>query len=194
MNFSDELKIGLAQPHLALVMENGSVWNIQSNDRFKTIEKNLLIQLPKSKNYYTFSTKTGVLNFVKDDISTNIIQYHSSLNDQNHAKVQKSSLKFKEDNEVSSWASKKVNFWAGLRFKHGLQVGSMFWLIFCDLPALHSSLNVLNQITPLQDSTMIWFSNKQRWRRGPDLQPNENKEVVLYDHFTWDNSSLKFSI
>ena len=194
MNLSDELKIGLAQPHLALVMEDGSVWNIQSNDQFKTIEKNLLIQLPKSENYYTFSTKTGVLNFVQDDISSNIIQYHISLNNQNHTTVRGSSLKFKEDNYLSSWSSKKENFWAGLRFKHGLQVGSMFWLSFVDLPAFTSSLNFLNQITTVHDSTMIWFSNKQRWRRGPDLQPNEKKEVVLYDQFAGDNSSLKFII
>ena len=194
MNLSDELKIGLAQPHLALVMENGSVWNIQSNDQFKTIEKNLLIQLPKSENYYTFSTKTGVLNFVQDDISSNIIQYHNSLNNQNHTTVKRSSIKFNDDNDLSSWSSKKGNFWAGLRFKHGLQVGSMFWLIFVDLPAFTSSLNFLNQITTVHDSTMIWFSNKQRWRRGPDLQPNEKKEVVLYDQFAGDNSSLKFII
>ena len=93
--FSDALKIGLAQPYLALVMQNGSVWNIQSNDQFKTIEKNLLIQLPKSRDYHAFSTKNGVLNFVKDDISSNIIQYQNSKNNQNHNTVQKSSVQFK---------------------------------------------------------------------------------------------------
>ena len=95
LNSSDTFNFGFAQPHLALVMENGSVWNIKSNDQFKTIEKNLLIQLPKPKDiqhfktinyYHMFSTKTGVLNFVKDDISSNIIQYHNSLNNQNHTK------------------------------------------------------------------------------------------------------------
>ena len=67
-NSSDTFHVGIAQPHLALVMENGSVWDIMSNDQFKTIEKNLLIQLPKSRNYHTFSTNNQVLNFVKDDI------------------------------------------------------------------------------------------------------------------------------
>ena len=152
------------------------MWNIMSNDQFKTIEKNLLIQLPKSKdmpnfktvrNYNIFSTKTGILNFVKDDISSNIIQYHNSLNNQNHLTVPKSSVKFKEDNG-GSFESNSINSDAGLRFRHGLQVGSMFWLLF---GAYGSDQIVTNDQT---SSTMLWFSNKQRWRRGPDLQFNPN--------------------
>ena len=173
MNLSDELKIGLAQPHLALVMENGSVWNIQSNDQFKTIEKNLLIQLPKSENYYTFSTKTGVLNFVQDDISSNIIQYHISLNNQNHTTVRGSSLKFKEDNGVS-FENNNINSCAGLKFRYGLQVGSMFWLFFGEYSSDEMVNQVLNDNTIFKSSTMLWFSNKQRWRRDPDLQLNPN--------------------
>ena len=174
-NSSDTFNFGFAQPHLALVMENGSVWNIKSNDQFKTIEKNLLIQLPKPRDipyfrtlnfYHMFSTKTGVLNFVKDDISSNIIQYHNLLNSQNHTTVQGSSLKFKEDIEVS-FESDNINSFAGLKFRYGLQVGSMFWLLFGE----YSSV-LLNDQTIFKSSTMLWFSNKQRWRRGPDLQLN----------------------
>ena len=104
MNLSETFNFGFAQPQLALVMENGSVWDIRSNDQFKTIEKNLLIQLPKPSDiphfrtlnyYHMFSTKTGVLNFVKDDISSNIIQYQNSKNNQNHNTVHKSSVQFK---------------------------------------------------------------------------------------------------
>ena len=76
-------------------MDNGSVWDIISNDQFKTIEKNLLIQLPKSRDYHTFLTNNRVLNFVKDDISSNIIQYRKSVNNQNHVKIKKSSIQFK---------------------------------------------------------------------------------------------------
>ena len=159
-------------------MENGSVWDIRSNDQFKTIEKNLLIQLPKPKDiphlrtlnyYHLFSTKNVVLNFVKDDISSNIIQYHNSLKKQNHTKVQGSSLKFNEDMGVS-FESNNINShsFAGVKFRYGLQVGSMFWLLF---GAYGSDQIVTNDQT---SSTMLWFSNKQRWRRGPDLQINPN--------------------
>ena len=134
-NSSDTFNFGFAQPHLALVTENGSVWNIKSNDQFKTVKKNLLIQLPKPKDlpyfrtlnyYHMFSTKNGVLNFVKDDISSNIIQYHNSLNNQNHATLQKSSLIFKEDNEVSfesnNLNSVCLNSCGGLKFRCEISV------------------------------------------------------------------------
>ena len=88
-NSSDTFNFVFSQPHLALVMENGSVWDIKSNDQFKTIRKSLLIQLPKSRDYHTFSTNNGILNFVKDDLSSNIIQYGKSLNNANHLKVKK---------------------------------------------------------------------------------------------------------
>ena len=156
------------------------MWNIMSNDQFKTIEKNLLIQLPKSKdmpnfktvrNYNIFSTKTGILNFVKDDISSNIIQYHNSLNNQNHLTVPKSSVKFKEDNG-GSFESNSINSDAGLRFRHGLQVGSMFWLVFGEYNEQYTSLGVYKEQTTFKSSTMLWFSNRKYWRRGPDLGLN----------------------
>ena len=168
-------------------MENGSVWNIKSNDQFKTIEKNLLIQLPKSqsledlipfkssifKHYHTFSTKAGVLNFVKDDISSNIIKYHKSLNSQNHMKVQKSSVQFKDKIDAGFLeADITAEYsYAGLMFRHGIQVSSMFWLVFGEYPVTSHFLDP-TPITDFKSSTMIWFSNKQRWRRGPDLQLN----------------------
>jgi hypothetical protein len=169
LNFSETFNFGFAQPKLALVMENGSVWDIISNNQFKTIEKNLLIQLPKSRDYHTFSTNDRVLNFVKDDISSNIIQYRKSLNNQNHIKIEKSLVQFKgKINAGFSDFSESTDghSFAGLSFKHGIQVGSMFWLVFGKYDICNPSDT--NPIT--KSSTMLWFSNKQHWRRGPDLQ------------------------
>ena len=145
------------------------MWDIRSNDQFKTIEKNLLIQLPKSRDYHTFLTNNRVLNFVKDDISSNIIQYRKSVNNQNHIKIKKSSVPFKVKINAgfSDFSeSDDVNLCSGLSFKHGIQVGSMFWLVEGEY-AVHNPMDS-HPIT--KSSTMLWFSNKQRWRRGPDLQ------------------------
>ena len=146
-------------------MENGSVWDIKSNDQFKTVRKSLLIQLPKSRDYHTFSTNNGILNFVKDDLSSNIIQYGKSLNNANHIKVKKSSVQFKEKNGAV-FVGYDGNSWTGLRFGHGIQVGSMFWLVSCGF-AEFFHIYTLDPI--IKSSTMLWFSNKQRWRQGPDL-------------------------
>ena len=166
-NFSDTFNFGFSQPHLALVMENGSVWDIKSNDQFKTIRKKLLIQLPKSRDYHTFSTNNGVLNFVRDDISTNIIQYGKSLNNPNLIKVKKSSVQFKDKTDAGFLVYDGYS-WAGLRFGHGIQVGSMFWLVSAKF-AEHIVENPQEPDPIIKSSTMLWFSNKQRWRQGPDL-------------------------
>ena len=148
------------------------MWDITSNDQFKTIEKKLLIQLPKSRDYHTFLTKNRVLNFVKNDISSNIIQYQKSLKNQNHSKIKKSSVQFQDKINVGFsdfFESTDVNLlsFAGLSFKHGIQVGSMFLLVFGEYADLLTPTNP-HPIT--KSSTMLWFSNKQRWRRGPDLK------------------------
>ena len=167
LNLSETFNFGFTQPQLALVMENGSVWDIRSNNQFKTIEKNLLIQLPKSRNYHTFSTNNQVLNFVKEDISSNIIQYRKSPNNQNHIKIKKSSVQFKDKINAGFLdfsESNDVNLYYGLSFRYGIQVGSTFWMVSGEFKSDNYIPTGL-----FKSSTMLWFSNKQRWRRGPDL-------------------------
>ena len=150
-------------------MDNGSVWDIISNDQFKTIEKNLLIQLPKSRDYHTFLTNNRVLNFVKDDVSSNIIQYRKSVNNHNYIKIKKSSIQFKDKINAGFLdisESTDVNLFSGLSFKYGIQVGSMFWLVLMG----YADFNPTDPHPLAKSCTMLWFSNKQRWRRGPDLQ------------------------
>ena len=147
------------------------MWDITSNDQFKTIEKKLLIQLPKSRNYHTFLTNNRVLNFVKDDISSNIIQYQKSPNNQNHIKIKKSSVQFKDKINTGFLdfsESTYVQLHDGLRFKHGIQVGSTFWMVSGEYIEYKSEN--YNPTGLLKSSSMLWFSNKQCWRRGPDLQ------------------------
>ena len=48
------------------------------------------------KRYYVFLTQNNVLNFVKDDVASNIIQYHKKHNNKGHLPIPKSSLKFKD--------------------------------------------------------------------------------------------------
>jgi hypothetical protein len=59
------------------------------------IKKKLLIQLPKSNPYFPFSTNFKVLNFVRNDLRKDIIQYHKKLNKQGHMTIGKSMLQGK---------------------------------------------------------------------------------------------------
>ena len=72
-----------ASLNLAIVLVNGSVWDISFDDKFMAIKKKLLIQLPKSKPYFSFSSNLKVLSFVRNDLNTKIIQ----LNNQGHMTI-----------------------------------------------------------------------------------------------------------
>ena len=93
------------QPHLAVVLRNGSVWDISFSSDLKSVNKNMLIQLPetgKNKLYFSFATRGTKLNFLREDLATNIIQYDTDVNSKRHMKIGKSSLhfQFKDDRFV----------------------------------------------------------------------------------------------
>ena len=50
----------------------------------------------------------------------------------------------------------------------------MFWMLFGEYSSDQTVNHMVNAQAIFQSSTMLWFSNKQRWRRGPDLQLNPN--------------------
>ena len=93
-------------------------------NQFNSVSKKLLIQLPKfpKHSYSPFSTYSTILNFVREDIGTNIIQYHSDLNKQGHKTIKKSSLalKFIDENGFSS---------QDIKYHHTIQLGDKIWMI-----------------------------------------------------------------
>ena len=89
------LNFGFVQPRLALITDNSSVWDISFDKNYATMRMKLLIQLPKYQKYHIFSTRSNVLNLVRDNIGTNIIQYHKTFNQYGHIQIPKSSITFK---------------------------------------------------------------------------------------------------
>ena len=113
---------GFPKQHLALVLQNGSVWDIKFRDNFMSFERKLLIQLPKSRPYHAFLTDLKTLNFVKNDLSLDIIQYHKNSRKQ-HSKVPRSSVTFKSEGFDQNYGKGEVYF------QHGIQVGNKFWML-----------------------------------------------------------------
>ena len=121
-----------ASLNLAIVLVNGSVWDISFDDKFMAIKKKLLIQLPKSKPYFSFSSNLKVLNFVRNDLSTKIIQ----LNNQGHMTIPASNgIKLIDDAKTEMYESAtdwRSPIWSqlqlGLWFRKGIQIGNMFWV------------------------------------------------------------------
>ena len=127
-----------ASLNLAIVLSNGSVWDISFDDKFMAIKKKLLIQLPYKKytTYLPFSTNLKVLNFVRNDLKRDIIQYHKKLNKQGHMTIGKSSLPIKLTDIIGTNQGffGTGGFWKNsmesilVNYKEGIQVGNMFWV------------------------------------------------------------------
>ena len=80
--------------HLALVLQNGSVWDISFSDNYISLERRLLIQLPKSSRpFHAFLTDWETLTFVKNDLSMNIIQFNKNSRP-HHSKIPGSTVTF----------------------------------------------------------------------------------------------------
>ena len=119
-----------ASLNLGIVLDNGSVWDISFDDKFMAIKKKLLIQLPKSKPYFPFSTNFKVLNFVRNDLGRDIIQYHKKLNKQGHMTIGKSLFPTIHTEVIGTGGSWKNNVNNLLvKYIDGIQVGNMFWVL-----------------------------------------------------------------
>ena len=118
-------KFSFQQPHLAVVLRNGSVWDISFSSDLKSINKNMLIQLPKTgkhRLYFSFPTSGKKLNFLRTDLATDIIQYDPNAYDKRHMKIKKSSLHL-QLNDGYLWKNENMKFY------HSIEVGSLIWII-----------------------------------------------------------------
>ena len=125
-------QIKFASLNLAIVLRNGSVWDISFDDKFMGIKKKLLIQLPYKKytTYFPFSTNCKVLNFVRNDLGRDIIQYHKKLNKQGHMTIGKSLFPTIHTDVIGTGGSWKNNVNNLLvKYIDGIQVGNMFWVL-----------------------------------------------------------------
>ena len=119
-----------ASLNLAIVLANGSVWDISFDDKFMAIKKKLLIQLPLKRyaTYFPFSTNLKVLNFVRNDVGRDIIQYHKKLNKQGHMTIGKSLFPTEHTDVTTGCRKNNVNNLL-VKYIDGIQVGNMFWVL-----------------------------------------------------------------
>ena len=126
-------KTGFVQPHIALVLRNGSVWDISLKDDLTSVDMKFLIQLPQGgpkQLCYPFSTKGKVLNFVRNDLGKKIIQYHEDSNNQGLVTIRNSGITL--DFSAADF-SKGINLSdqkeSRIKIDHSIQVGKMLWMI-----------------------------------------------------------------
>ena len=148
------------QPQLVLVLGNSSVWKIKFNNQMNMISKELLIQLPKHDRYHIFKTSSNILNFVKDDMSKNIVQFHEDFGSLGYWNIPESSNELSIDYCISFGCENKQ--YEKFHFKQGQQVGNKVWLFESDYKIRFGALYVPSKyiqfpnmnVVPLVKSTM----------------------------------------
>ena len=129
------------------------------------MSKELLIQLPDHERYHVFQTKWNVLNFIRDDITKNIVQFHEDLSKAGYNHIPSSSLKFSRNSASLSIDITEAPVWEKLYFKQGTQIGNKVLIYESNYVSGHN----IHQGPIENRNTMVWFTKRKQWRMGPEL-------------------------
>ena len=155
--------------HLAMIFDDGLVHDISVKDECLQ-DVNLLMKLPKSKEYFGYSDENGVVYFIHSDSTKSITKFHKSFNNKGHATVNKSK-RFK--------ATGKEILGIKFEYSHGVLLGNKFWVYgHLEEEFFYSDLST-------QTTTRIWSTRKKEWIKGPDVitSPSDSmypKPVINY--------------
>ena len=137
---------GFPVPHVALVYEDGSIYDISLHEKISP-SKNFLFKLSRDKGYFGYADQFGVLHFISSSITRKITRYHDSFG---HKIIPKSDVK--RVNPMDS-------------FGYGLQVGNKFWVWGIQ----YKENQILDQ-TQFRPATYLWYIKKQQWKPGPKIK------------------------
>lgn len=165
---------GFKKPKILLLSSNGTLY--QTEILNENLEKNsFMFQLPiTNKNYFAFKEPNGVVSFIRDDLDVNIIQLTS---DKIHSTIKKSKL---SNSDIESYLNWKVE--SGFEeyldqvtifFGNAIVVGNKVWL---------TSIGYRTDagwILRLTRTTLIWYTKRQTWERGPDIPEKVLKILQL---------------
>ena len=139
--------------NLALIYDNGSLVQAYFDRNLEVSMTKELVQLPKAKAYFMMTYKSTLL-IAYSDATRKMTQYDPNLNENGHATVPKSGIDPVFDD------------WEGFYSFHGIQVGSMFWLLGRRAKNKNMAFMIGGELQP---QTYIWYQNRQKWIKGPDL-------------------------
>ena len=108
---------GYPNLHIAIICDNGRVWNFSFMNKTLAI-RNHLLQLPKSEDYFGYSDENGILYFIHSDAEKSITKYHKSFSNLGHKTVAKSKRK-----EGPGLLSPNLVY----GYSYGVLLGKSFW-------------------------------------------------------------------
>ena len=145
-----------------MIFDDGLVYDFVVKDKYLQ-DVNQLMKLPKSKEYFGYSDKNGVIYFIHSDEKKKITKYHKSFNIKGHITVSKS--------KRPKYLIGKEN--QGFQYSYGVLLGNRFWTFgryqdrLFNLPQHGWSPD---RFTKWQSNqTTIWSTEKKLWIKGPDF-------------------------
>lgn len=148
-------------PQILKVLKNGQVFRMDFNEG-KSAET-LLLQLPQtpSKYYFASAADHSTIQFIRDDLLIDVIQYQPFWN--KHQTLPKSKVEGgilndyeREDNQHRIW-----------QYMKSVQFNGKSWFFSMD-SRVHPASNLFGA-TNSDPRTMLWYSKKGAWSNGPDL-------------------------
>ena len=182
--------------HLALIFNDGSVYDFSVKDK-SLHNMNLLMKLPKSKQYFGYSDDNGVIYFIHSDTKKSITKYHKSFNKKGHIVVNKSKQSKTFIKKLESEGFSQEGFqYSQADYSYGVLMGNRFWT-FAGYDLLRFTSYYKNLVMNYDsggwmnysNQTTIWSTKKQVWMQGPALvTTSDTKELFLYNFMVYTSS------
>ena len=167
-----------------MIFDDGLVYNFSVKNR-SLHNMNLVMKLPKSKQYFGYSDDNGVIYFIHSDTKKSITKYHKSFNKNGHLVVNKSKRSKALIKKIESEGFKFIQ--EGFQYSHGVLMGNRFWTFGGYKITKYANVKLIDKDHTNQ--TTIWSTNRQVWIQGPELNTTSNsKDLLLYKSIVYTYS------
>ena len=166
-----------------MIFDEGLVYDFSVTDK-NLHSMNLLMKLPKSKQYFGYSDDNGVIYFIHSNTKKPITKYHKSFNKKGHVVVNKSKKSKALINKIES------------EYSYGVLMGNRFWTFvgyeILEFTSYYKNLvmNYDSHWMNYSNQTTIWSTKKQVWMQGPALiTTSDTKDFFLYNSMEYTSSN-----
>ena len=124
---------GLRLPQLALTLSNETLQMLKFDSNLSTVSMEKLMKLP-SKGYHGFAYKLDTITLVPNNLNSKMIEFKMNKKyGPNHSVIPGSKIKLVDElcNDLiyNHFFEEINNINCKSYFEHGIQVGSMFWVV-----------------------------------------------------------------
>ena len=170
--------------HLAMIFDDGLVYDFSVKNR-SLHSMNLLMKLPKSKQYFGYSDHNGVIYFIHSGTKKPITKYHKSFNKNGHVIVDKSKRSKAFIKEIES----KGFSLDGFQYSYGVLMGNRFWTFVGYEITKYANFKFVGIDKIHTNQTTIWSTKKLKWIKGPALITTPvTKDLFLYKSMVYTYS------